>query len=354
MPVSPAGRARTACWKSLFRNAEEPFPHPDAPHPDIPYHGYGSGKASSACPRFLFHEFPLSKIFTSELHKYAFRDLTERQRKDKHPYTISPRHPSISHTFMTPPQWRQPVETQNLASHEKVSTIHTCNNQTVIIIFPTREAHSIARHTHDNHSTASALLARETHSIASHTHHNHSPASALLACEAQPIASHTHDNQSPASGLLARETQPIARHTHHNHSPASALLACETQDFASLLLGRQRGKLNHIYCWKNRSAAGKTMSAMTEAGIRRCRRHCAAEAHRHNTVPHDIKQKGAAPHGAHSINLTNKIKLLIFHFNGRIRIVRLEHVLALGERRLVAIAHVAVGYGDVLILILQV
>ena len=93
---------------------------------------------------------------------------------------------------------------------------------------------------------------------------------------------------------------------------------------------------------------------MTEAGIRRCRRHCAAEAHRHNTLPHDIKQKGAAPHGAHSINLTNKIKLLIFHFNGRIRIVRLEHVLALGERRLVAVAHVAVGYGDVLILILQV
>lgn len=101
-------------------------------------------------------------------------------------------------------------------------------------------------------------------------------------------------------------------------------------------------------------AAGKTVSAMTEAGIRRCRRHCAAEAHRRNTLPHDTKQKGAAPHGAHSINLTNKIKLLIFHFNGRIRIVRLEHVLALGERRLVAIAHVAVGYGDVLILILQV
>ena len=185
-------------------------------------------------------------------------------------------------------QWRQPVETQNLASHEKVSTIHTCNNQTVIIAIPTREAHS------------------------------------------------------------------IASHTHHNHSPASAFLARETQDFASLLLGGQRGKRNHIYCWKNRSVAGKTVSAMTEAGIRRCRRHCASKAHRHNAVPHDTKQKGAAPHGAHSINLTNKIKLLIFHFNGRIRIVRLEHVLALGERRLVAIAHVAVGYGDVLILILQV
>ena len=101
-------------------------------------------------------------------------------------------------------------------------------------------------------------------------------------------------------------------------------------------------------------AAGKPTCAMTEAGIRRCRRHCAAEAHRHNTLPNDTKQKGAAPHGAHSINLTNKIKLLIFHFNGRIRIVRLEHVLALGERRLVAVAHVAVGYCDVLILILQV
>ncbi len=207
-------------------------------------------------------------------------------------------------------QRRQPVETQNLAFHEKVSTNHTCYNQTVIIIFLVREA--------------------------------------------QPIASHTHDNQSPASAILARETQPIASHTHDNQSPVSALLACETQDFASLLFCRQRGKRNHIYCWKNRSAAGKTVSAMTEAGIRRCRRHCAAEAHRQNTVPRTAKQKGAAPHGAHSINLTNKIKLLIFHFNGRIRIVRLEHVLTLGECRLVAIAHVAVGYGDVLILILQV
>ena len=255
---------------------------------------------------------------------------------------------------MTPPQRRQPVETQNLASHEKVSPNHTCNNQTVIIAFPTREAHSIASHTHDNQSHANAFLARETHPGASHIPYNQSLVSAFLAREEQPIASHTHDNQSPASALLARETQPIARHTHHNHSPASALLARETQDFASLLLGGQRGKRNHIYCWKNRSVAGKTVSAMTEAGIRRCRRHCAAEAHRQNAVPHGIKQKGAAPHGAHSINLTNKIKLLIFHFNGRIRIVRLEHVLALGERRLVAVAHVAVGYGDVLILILQV
>ena len=229
-------------------------------------------------------------------------------------------------------QRHQPVETQNLASHEKVRPNHTCNNQTVIIAIPTREAQPIASHTHDNQSPANASFTRET----------------------QPIASHTHDNHSTASAILARETQPIARHTHHNQSPASAPLARETQDFASLLLGGQRGKRNHIYCWKNRSVAGKTVSAMTEAGIRRCRRHCAAEAHRHNTVPHGTKQKGAAPHGAHSINLTNKIKLLIFHFNGRIRIVRLEHVLALGERRLVAVAHVAVGYGDVLILILQV
>ena len=286
--VQHVGRAFSATQKSLFHiptrhirtfhtmvtATEKPLPHAPAP--------------ASAPSRFLFHDFPLSKFFTAKLHKYACRNLTERQRKDKHPYTISRHHPSIPHIFITPPQRRQPVETQNLASHEKVSPNHTCNNQIIIIEF------------------------------------------------------------------LARETQPIARHTHHNHSPASALLARETQDFASLLLGRQRGKRNHIYCWKNRSAAGKTVSVMTEAGIRRCRRHCAAEAHRHNTVPHDTKQKGAAPHGAHSINLTNKIKLLIFHFNGRIRIVRLEHVLALGERRLVAVAHVAVGYGDVLILILQV
>ena len=330
--VQHVGIAFSATQKSLFRiptrhirtfhtmvtAAEKPLPHAPAP--------------ASPPSRFLFHDFPLSKFFTSELHKYAFRDLTERQRKDKHPYTISPRHPSIPHTFMTPPQRRQPVETQNLASHEKVSTNHTCNNQIIIIEFLVRETQPIASHTHDNQSHANAILARET----------------------QPIASHTHDNHSTASAILARETHPIARHTHHNHSPASALLARETQDFASLPFGRQRGKRNHIYCWKNRSAAGKPVSAMTEAGIRRCRRHCAAEAHRQSAVPHGIKQKGAAPHGAHSLNLTNKIKLLIFHFNGRIRIVRLEHVLALGERRLVAVAHVAVGYGDVLILILQV
>ena len=186
--VQHVGRAFSATQKSLFRipsrhirtfhtmvtAAEKPLPHAPAP--------------ASAPSRFLFHDFPLSKLFTSELHKYAFRDLTERQRKDKHPYTISPRHPSIPHTFITPPQRRQPVETQNLTSHEKVSTNHTCNNQTVIIIFLAREAQPIARH----------------------THHNHSPDSALLACEAQPIASHTHDNQSPASALLARETQDFA------------------------------------------------------------------------------------------------------------------------------------------------
>ena len=165
--VQHVGRAFSATQKSLFRiptshirtfhimvtAAEKPLPHAPAP--------------ASAPSRFLFHDFPLSKIFTTELHKYAFRDLTERQRKDKHPYTISPRHPPISHTFMTPPQRRQPVETQNLASHEKVSPIHTCNNQTVIIIFPTREAHSIASHTHDNQSPASAILACETQNFAS-------------------------------------------------------------------------------------------------------------------------------------------------------------------------------------------
>ena len=252
------------------------------------------------------------------------------RRKILRLYYCRQRNKTANHVVLL--QRRQPVETQNLASHEKVSPNHTCNNQIIIIEFLAREAQPIARHTHNNQS----------------------PASALLACEAQPIASHTHDNQSPASALPTREAHSIASHTHDNQSPVSALLARETQDFASLLLGRQRGKRNHIYCWKNRSAAGKPVSAMTEAGIRRCRRHCAAEAHRHNTLPHDTKQKGAAPHGAHSINLTNKIKLLIFHFNGRIRIVRLEHVLALGERRLVAVAHVAVGYGDVLILILQV
>ena len=171
--VQHVGRAFSATQKSLFRiptrhirtfhtmvtAAEKPLPHAPAP--------------ASAPSRFLFHDFPLSKFFTAKLHKYAFRDLTERQRKYKYPDTISRHHPSISHTFMTPPQRRQPVETQNLASHEKISPNHTCNNQIIIIEFLAREAHSIARHTHDNHSTASAIL----------------------ACETQPIASHTSDNQ---------------------------------------------------------------------------------------------------------------------------------------------------------------
>ena len=118
------------------------------------------------------YRFCLADLFCQnkvkpELHKYAFRDLTERQRKDKHPYTISPRHPPISHLFITPPQRRQPVETQNLASHEKVSTNHTCNNQIIIIEFVAREAQPIASHTHDNHSTASAILACETQDFAS-------------------------------------------------------------------------------------------------------------------------------------------------------------------------------------------
>ena len=227
--VPHAGRAFSATQKSLFRiptrhirtfhtmvtAAEKPLPHAPAP--------------ASAPSRFLFHDFPLSKFFTSELHKYAIRDLTERQRKDKHPYTISRHHPSISHTFMTPPQRRQPVETQNLASHEKVSTNHTCNNQTVIIIFPTREAHSIASHTHDNQSPASAFLTRGT----------------------QPIASHTHDNQSPASALLTLGTQPIANHTHDNQSPVSAILACETQNFASLLFADSETKQQIMLCYYN-------------------------------------------------------------------------------------------------------
>ena len=227
--VQHVGRAFSATQKSLFRiptrhirtfhtmvtAAEKPLPHAPAP--------------ASAPSRFLFHDFPLSKIFTTELHKYAFRDLTERQRKDKHPYTISPRHPPISHLFITPPQRRQPVETQNLASHEKVSTIHICNNQTVIIIFPTREAHSIASHTHDNQSPTSAFLTRGT----------------------QPIASQTHDNQSPVSAILACETQPIASHTHDNHSTASAILACETQDFASLLFADSETKQQIMLCYYN-------------------------------------------------------------------------------------------------------
>ena len=227
--VQHVGRAFSATQKSLFRiptrhirtfhtmvtAAGKPLPHAPAP--------------ASAPSRFLFHDFPLSKIFTTELHKYAFRDLTERQRKDKHPYTISPRHPPISHLFITPPQRRQPVETQNLASHEKVSTNHTCYNQTVIIIFPTREAHSIASHTHDNQSPASAFLTRGT----------------------QPIASHTHDNQSPASALLTLGTQPIANHTHDNQSPVSAILACETQNFASLLFADSETKQQIMLCYYN-------------------------------------------------------------------------------------------------------
>ena len=104
-------------------------------------------------------------------------------------------------------QRRQPVETQNLASHEKVSTIHTCNNQTVIIIFHTREA--------------------------------------------QPIASHTHDNQSPVSAFLACEAQPIASHTNDNHSTASAILACETQDFASLLFADSEIRQQIMLCYYN-------------------------------------------------------------------------------------------------------
>ena len=165
--VQHVGIAFSATQKSLFRiptrhirtfhtmvtTAEKPLPNAPAP--------------ASAPSRFLFHDFPLSKFFTSELHKYACRNLTERQRKDKHPYTISPRHPSISHFFITPPQRRQPVETQNLASHEKVSTIHTCNNQTVIIIFLAREAQPIASHTHDNQSPAITPFACETQDFAS-------------------------------------------------------------------------------------------------------------------------------------------------------------------------------------------
>lgn len=132
--VQHVGRAISATQKSLFRipirlirtfhtvvtAAEKPLPHAPAP--------------TSVPSRFLFHDFPLSKFFTAKLHKYACRYLTERQRKDKHPYTISPRHPSIPHIFITPPQRRQPVETQNLASHEKVSTKYVFNKPHVIII----------------------------------------------------------------------------------------------------------------------------------------------------------------------------------------------------------------------------
>ena len=227
--VPHVGRAFSATQKSLFRiptrhirtfhtivtAAEKPLPH--APTP------------ASAPSRFLFHDFPLSKFFTAELHKYAIRDLTERQRKDKHQYTISRHHPSISHLFMTPPQRRQPVETQNLASHEKVSPNRTCNNQIIIIEFIAREAQPIANHTHDNQS----------------------PASTFLACETQPIASHTHDNQSPVSALLARETQPIAHHPHDDQLSASALLACETQDFASLLIADSEIRQQIMLCYYN-------------------------------------------------------------------------------------------------------
>ena len=187
--VQHVGRAFSATQKSLFHiptrhirtfhtmvtAAEKPLPHAPAP--------------ASAPSRFLFHDFPLSKFFTAKLHKYACRNLTERQRKDKHPYTISRHHPSIPHIFITPPQRRQPVETQNLASHEKVSTIHTCNNQTVIIAFPTREAQDIVSHTPYNQSLVSALLARETHPGESHIPYNQSPVSAFLACETQDFAS---------------------------------------------------------------------------------------------------------------------------------------------------------------------
>ena len=165
--VQHVGIAFSATQKSLFRipsrhirtfhtmvtAAEKPLPHAPVP--------------ASAPSRFLFHDFPLSKFFTAKLHKYACRNLTERQRKDKHPYTISSRHPSIPHIFITPPQRRQPVETQNLASHEKVSPNHTCNNQIIIIKFPARETQDIASHTHNNQSPASALLACETQDFAS-------------------------------------------------------------------------------------------------------------------------------------------------------------------------------------------
>ena len=205
--VPHVDRAFSATQKSLFRiptrhirtfhtmvtAAEKPLPHAPAP--------------ASAPSRFLFHDFTLSKFFTAKLHKYAFRDLTERQRKDKHPYTISSHHPSIPHIFITPPQRRQPVETQNLASHEKVSTIHICNNQIIIIEF--------------------------------------------LAREAQPIASQTHDNHSTASAILACETQPIASHTHDNHSTASAILARETQDFASLLFADNEIRQQIMLCYYN-------------------------------------------------------------------------------------------------------
>ena len=233
--VQHVGRVFSATQKSLFRipirhirtfrtmvtAAEKPLPHAPAP--------------ASAPYRFLFRDFQLSKFFTTEMHKYACRDLTERQRKDKHPYNISRHHPSIFHIFITPPQLHQPVETQNLASHEKVRPNHTCNNQTVITMF----------------------LARDTPTGAIHMPDNQSPAGAFHVCETPPIANYIPYNQSPASAFPTRETHPIANYTPYNQSLVSALLACETQDFASLLFGRQRGKRNHIYCWKKLTCGRK-------------------------------------------------------------------------------------------------
>ena len=179
--VPHVDRAFSATQKSLFRipirhirtfhtvvtAAEKPLPHAPAP--------------ASAPSRFLFHDFPLSKFFTAKLHKYAFRDLTERQRKDKHPYTISSHHPSISHTFITPPQRRQPVETQNLASHEKVSTIHTCNNQIIIIEFlPVRHNPLQAIHMITNRMPTHPLPVRRIPSQTLRMITNHLPAHSLL------------------------------------------------------------------------------------------------------------------------------------------------------------------------------
>ena len=179
--VPHVDRAFSATQKSIFRiptshirtfhtmvtAAEKPLPHAPAP--------------ASAPSRFLFHDFPLSKFFTSELHKYAFRNLTERQRKDKHPYTISRHHPSISHTFITPPQRRQPVETQNLASHEKVSTIHICNNQIIIIEFlPVRHIPSQAIRMITNQLPVQSLLVVRIPSQAIHPITNNLQAQYLL------------------------------------------------------------------------------------------------------------------------------------------------------------------------------
>ena len=205
--VQHVGRVFSATQKSLFRipirhirtfhsmvtAAEKPLPHAPAP--------------ASAPYRFLFRDFQLSKFFTTEMHKYACRDLTERQRKDKHPYNISRHHPSIFHIFITPPQLHQPVETQNLASHEKVSTNHTCNNQTIIITLPTREA--------------------------------------------QPSAIHMPYNQSPAGAFLVCETHPSASHTPYHQSPSNSSFARETQDFASLLFAGSEMKQQIMSCYYN-------------------------------------------------------------------------------------------------------